>query len=292
MSKLKVELIKRTLPQNPKIEVFVPNYKEPILPVIDGGFGWLGLQSQNEHGQLMCQICMKFRNDLTRHIHEHKLSTREYRLRFQLMLKTELMSAEMKTKYHNIGIRNIQGIKAIKNNPKRHIFTGKERRNNYGISSLQYQNKHDTCKAQLIRALIEISRIYGRQDISTTEIEEVRPGLSSICWKRFGSLNKAKQLAKLVINEPGIRRKFPESLILDDMCTFYLEHDRWPHYIDYINHIMICKIDTIYTHGGLKILRQKALPLLEEKRKRINEAKRIPQITGVIELQFAGRGRR
>ncbi len=284
MSQLKIELIKRTLPQNPKIEVFVPNYKEPILPVNHGGFGWYGLQSYNEQGQLMCHECGVFRESLGTHIKQHGLTARNYKAKYELRLKRSLVSQALINKYRNNALTNTLSLKNINRNNNLLKRKGTK-------PTLEYLNIHDSCDAQLLRILMEAAKIYG-QNLTTVELNSNRGGMQGILQRRFGSINKAKQIAKLIINMPGGQGKIDKQIILEDICIFYRNNGRWPKNSDYELGKRFCSRSVIGKNGGIKTLCQEAQKLLDEQKDRAENIKKIPQIAGKIELQFAGRGRR
>ncbi|MBA7588559.1 hypothetical protein ES708_30619 [subsurface metagenome] len=277
-------VVKKYLPQNPDIEVLVPNYKEPILPVNHGGFGWYGLQAYNEQGQLMCHECGVFRDFLTRHIRKHGLSGRTYRIKYGLQMKAKLVSVSQSQKARIAVLRHPEIIERATMNIRNLVGRSKLK------YPLQYQNMKDTCPGQLIRWLTEAALLYG-PEISGAEADKYRSGLVGILKIRFGTFNKAKQIAKLIANDAHGKRMFSKQLILEDMCCFYSNHNRWPIYQNYRDGEMICHGGPVSRYG-IKALRQEAMKLREEQEARAKLADRIPQIANNIELENAGYARR
>jgi len=278
----KETLTKKVLPQNPEVEVLVPNYKEPILPIVDG-YGWYGLQSYNKEGQLMCHECGVFMDNLGNHIRKHGLRPREYRKKYGLMLGHRLVS-------HGTHLK----ISRAKSTESCLKHLAEVRKPCHGIgkySTAESYNKHGTCSAQLLSLLSNASEVYGK-DISKMEANKYRPGLSNILRERFGSFNKAKQLINLVDNQKHVR-KYSNQIILEDMCTFNTKYHYWPDKRDYVGGRMIfSSYWTLFSYGGIKYLRQEAMRLKEEQDTRVDIAKKIPKIANNIEMESAGFARR
>ncbi len=284
-------LIKKTLPQNPNIEVFVPDYKEPILPV-EGGYGWYGLQSYNEQGQLMCNECGVFRNALSLHVREHKLSVKQYKIKYSLMSKTKLVSEDITNKFRDIAKKNHSLDKTPEVTRKAVIAMLKARREKKGKPlPLEFLNKQGTCPAQCLSRLIAISCIEGDKP-TVRQIRNHDSSLEGLLISRFGSLNKARQIVKLMPNiaEPVYTRR----MIIEDMIGFYRKYHRWPLRKDYDSGLMICRKSTLsYKNGGLINLRQEAKELKQEQDSiAIFGSEQIPRIAENIERQFAGISRR
>ena len=282
-------LAKKYLPQNPDIEVYVPNYKEPILPVNHGGFGWYGLQAYNEQGQLMCHECGGFYDRLASHIHKHHLNGVAYKLKYGLRQGKSLMSnkarkdtaiAQKNRKdYDKFMARSTERIRAI----------GHESSRQHREHSLESYNQRDTCPQQLLRWLDDLSKVYG-SDISERDIYREKPGLRRLLQLRFGSFNKAKQILKLSLNYH--HNKFERPVILEDMVSFCNFYGHWPKIRDYGQDGTLCSYSTIRRNGALGILRIEAMKLREEQEARRIRGEQIPQYANNIEFQNAGRARR
>lgn len=288
-----VTFVKKSLPQNPDIEVLVPNYKEPILAVNRRGFGWYGLQAFNEQGQLMCHECGRFYEELSRHIKRHKLSSEDYKIKYGLLQTTKLVTIKAAQKYRDFilndhkvylaTVRRLDKIRPPRNDNNRPKGTGNR--------ILEYQNRFDTCKAQLIRCLFEASKVYG-ENITQSQAEQFRCGLVSLLCRNFGTFNKAKQLVRLIVN-PAHGKAFPKQFILENMCVFYSQHGRWPKQNDYSNGLMICKSpNTLSRNGGITALRQEAMKLREEQEERRVKGEQVVQYANKIEFENAGRAMR
>lgn len=285
-------LVKRSLPQNPAIEVLLPNYKEPILPVNHGGFGWYGLQAYNEQGQLMCHECGKFYEELAKHIKRHRLSSQNYKVKYGLLQKTKLVSSRASQIYRDLLLKNPEAFaERVRQFEKiRLLGSGKNHPKGTGNWSLEFQNLRDTCPAQLLRWLTDAAKVYGEQ-ISEAQANEYRPGLNWLLKLRFGTFNKAKQLVRLVTNT-GMPKKYSKDLILEDMVCFYSKYGHWPTRKDYENGMMICSRTVIFWNGGMRALRLEAMKLKEEQESRAKLAEQIPLLTERIEREYAGYARR
>lgn len=282
-------LVKKCLPQNPDIEVLLPNYKEPILSVNHGGFGWYGLMAYNEQGQLMCHECGEFWDSLAKHIHKHRMSSREYKAKYGLLQKTKLVSANESRRLSLAMLASPERIKIATELIRK---VQEKSRGSHGEKiALEFQNMQDSCPAQVIRHLLDASKIYG-PNVSITQADSFRPGLKHLIERRFGSINKAKQIAKLVTNQTGTAVFYTRQLILEDMCSFYSKYGLWPTRRDYNNGMMICTTTPIHRNGGILALRQEAMKLREEQEARRIRGEGIPQRANNIELENAGYARR
>lgn len=294
MTKTKIVLVKQTLPQNPNREVFVPNYKEPTLP-IKNGFGWYGLQSYNARGKLMCCECGSFYDSLANHIRVHKLIPVSYKAKYGLMSGAILNSESNHNKIRNRVLSNTEAIKKFASllNKIRPLAIAANK--NRPKQSVEFLNKYDSCPAQLLRRLIDLSKIYGN-DISSTEACRDQPGLLTQLQRTYGSFNKAKQLAKLIVNANVCPTQFTKQIIAEDMCRFYSNHNKWPGYADYRkwrSSGLVCSEMPVRDNGGMTVMRQEAQMLLEKQKANIKwRETQLPQIVGKIEMQFAGTARR
>lgn len=285
----KIVLTKRALPQNPKIEVFVPNYKEPILPVNHGGFGWFGLNSYNEQGQIMCHECGVFRNSLGRHVEKHKLTAREYRIKYGLLSRSRLTSdathanASLKIKE---GLLNPDALKKRQDQCRKLPKQKGSRRKNI----LELQNRNDTCPAQLLRALSAIAEGHDG-NLSINDVRKCNSSLVDTLKIRFGTFNKAKQLLKLSTNISGTDVKFVKQFILEDICAFFWKYNRWPRNKDYRHGMMICSETTMLKQGTLGNLIQEATLLKDIQERNANFSKQLPRIAERLEMQNAGHAR-
>jgi len=284
-------LLKKYLSQNQDIEVLVPNYKEPILPVNHGGSGWYGLMAYNGQGQLMCHECSAFPNpsffdDLSKHIRKHSLTSVSYKRKYGLMSKTKLISQRASAERRSIYIPD--AAKARENIAKASL---EKRRWRHSITE-QY-NLSNSCPGQLISRLLQLAQKYG-DSISSTQVNAEEPSLVSLLQNRFGSFNKAKQIAKLISNpQPLAEPLYTKHLILEDMVAFYNKNGTWPTTKDYENHLLICSFTTLHRQGGgIKPLRDEARKLKEKQEMARIKGERLPLIANNIELEFAGTARR
>ena len=284
-------LVKKYLPQNQDIEVLVPNYKEPILPVNHGGSGWYGLMAYNEQGQLMCHECGDFRNSLSQHICKHGLNPKEYKKKYGLLNKTKLISNATLYKHRQKILNRPQFLREAKERFPQ-MTTANCRGTVKGKMALELRNRHDTCPAQLLRWLADLAEKFG-PDITARQVEAIRPSLLHLLKAEFASFNKAKQLCQLITNHIGQHKPiYTQQLILEDMCRFYSKQDKWPDNTDYINGMMICSSSTVRRYGGLKALRQEAAMLRNKQEEARIRGEQVAQYANNIELEFAGTARR
>jgi len=285
-----ITLTKKYLPQNPDIAVLVPNYKEPILPVNHGGSGWYGLMAYNEEGQLMCHECGGFFEQLCVHSKQkHGLSAHDYKIKYGLFSKTKLVSKKLSQKMRENILNHPEVIAQATANLLEFKKQGINSCNRYRKDTLELQNLANSCPGQLIDRLLNAAKEYG-EDVTETQIRRKNPTLISLLIKRFGSFNKAKQIARLVANT-GVPQEaiYIKQLILEDMIAFYNKSNRWPRVTDYENHLLICSTGPIYKNfGGLVALRREATELRKEQEEARIRGEQIIQYANKLEFEKAG----
>ena len=284
-------LIRKPLPQNQDIEVMVTDYKEPILPVNHGGFGWYGVQAYNDQGQLMCHECGGFYDHLGCHIRKHHLNRIEYKNKFGLLFQSNLSSAAAHEKNRILALERIAPVgkrEALITRCKQ-LRRTTHRGANRGIAELV--NRHDTCRAQLLRRLGELAIKYGK-DISVMQVRAESTTLVGLLQREFGSFNEAKRLLRLQTREGGSRAKISRDVVIGDMVTFYNKYKRWPRMVDYRNKLLVCCDVVIRRMGGIGGLHQEAIELRGKQDTLRLMKDRIAQIATQIDMEYAGRSRR
>lgn len=284
-------LIRKTLPQDPSIEVWVPNYKEPILPVNHGGFGWYGLQAYNQEGQLMCHECGEFWDSLGHHLPKHGVDKQTYKRRYGLRMLPGGLSSVKSRAQRRLSTMNSPDYREKLTKLAQTLWTrDPARRKVTPRNALEILNARDSCPQQIIRRLLEAAEIYGS---AVTEVEaRCHDGnLVSLTKLYFGSFNKAKQIAKLITNPIGARTVFTEAIILEDMRAFFGKYGRWPKTRDYDAGGLICSRCSVAARGGINALRLKAMKLKETQDAAAQQAERIPAFAESIKRELAGSAR-
>jgi len=286
-------LTKRYLPQNPDIEVFVPNYKEPILPVNHGGFGWYGLMSYNEEGKLMCHECGRFCNNLSTHIKMHNINKYEYKHKFGLLRGTKLVSTRQFEKSSNAAYRRMSNFEIHRNMLTNLKRARAKARQSHGNMALEIYNRYNTCPSQCLRLLAAAAQIYG-DEISFNQVNSLYPNLGCNLIRRFGSFNKAKQILKLATCKSGHPKiKYESRIILEDAYCFHAKYERWPTKYDYKNGYMVCSMMPVRQRfGKLSMMILEAQKLKQEQEARRIRGEQIVQYANNIEMEFAGTARR
>lgn len=283
-------LVRKALPQRPEIEVLVPNYKEPILPVNHGGFGWFGLQAYNEQGQLMCHECGGFFDGLCNHIKGHGLGKKEYKKKYGLRLKARLASVSYSAMARKRLLSNPDAIANATVRIKSHRPSEANRLAGmaYSRSCAEFQNNRDSCPAQVLRALSGCADIFG-SSVTSAQVQAHNPALLALCVARFGSFNKAKQLAGLASNPNVTQPQYHQTLVTEDMIAFHAKHNRWPESRDYETGQMVCSTAPLRRLGGLRRIREQAI---QEFGLREGRNQRVSAATQKIEMELAGTARR
>lgn len=203
------------------------NYKEPLKPVEDG-HGYFGTLAQTEDGtEVQCHICGTLVENLGTHAwSKHGLKAREYRVKFQLGLRTPLCSDAFSEKYKALKVDLWNSLsEEEKEARKEQMKLAQENTNRVGNPrSLESLNRDGMCPDQLIE---HIKSCAGKLGHSPTfkefEIEYNGKYVGAIN-RTFGSWNGAKRMAGLAFSKTGSETPHNRSGHTNEVLLEYLRN--------------------------------------------------------------------
>lgn len=176
----------------PHIEVL---YKvEPPLTPVEEGYGYWGVPLYDtKKDKIQCHVCGKWFKFLLSHVRQaHKLSPKEYRVRFGLSMRLPLVARSLSASHRKREERRWargsrptgQKGKWSKTRRRRHKESCR-----YGKNNALYLNKKGICKEQLKRRLLVVADTLGKLDFTYKELEKEDPIAYIAIRKRFRGLN-------------------------------------------------------------------------------------------------------
>jgi hypothetical protein len=144
--------------------VNVGKYIPPFEPV-KNGFGYMGVVIEDfKSGQLQCNICGKWFDQMAKHLQTHNMTSQEYKTKFGLSTSTALKTKKMRLRQSEIM------IKLNKENPKclNRSHTGFEKNNSYAGNrkgkpkSAETINKFGVCDLQIMDKIMKLKEKLGK----------------------------------------------------------------------------------------------------------------------------------
>lgn len=222
------------------------NYKEPLLEVGPGGFGYLGAILMSLDGEKMqCHICGKLFGDVGTHSRQaHKVTVDEYKERFELARTTSLISESVRESRKNqmlliLSRMTFDQRKKIRRNSAAAYrlwrFENKEKIASIRWNiSLETKNKRGTCPDQLLEKIREVQKTLGKTPSKIEFIHETgTQRFVHLIYKTFGSYKKAVQMAGLppAVSSCGKglkRKKYSDDELLEYLNIYHKEEGHIP----------------------------------------------------------------
>lgn len=212
------------------------NYKEPLKKV-EEGFGYLGTLAQTDNKELVqCHICGGLYENLGLHsFQKHGLKAREYRIKFQLGLRTPLCSDEWTRKCKQIKLDAWNNMTSDEKEARRELMREAQRTaNRVGQPrSLEALNKDGMCPDQLIQEIQTLAEKLGHSPTHAEFTKEYDGKFIGAINRTFGSWNGAKTIAGLERCKSGSlvahnRAPFTDEELLEYLRSFYKEKKEVP----------------------------------------------------------------
>lgn len=217
------------------------NYKLPLKPVEDG-HGFLGTLAQTEDGALVqCHICGAVVENLGHHAWvKHEMKAREYRVKFQLGLRTPLCSDTWSEKYKTIKAEQWANMTdEERESRKQSMIEAQKKARRVGQPvSLENLNKKGMCPDQLIEKIQQCAESLGHSP-SFKEFEaEYKGKYVGAIMRTFGSWNGAKHIAQLEPLKSGSkvphnRSPYTDEQLLEFLRSFKKEKGYTPTHSDW-----------------------------------------------------------
>lgn len=217
------------------------NYKEPLRPVEDG-FGFFGTIAQTEEGEeVQCHICGGTYSNLGHHAWvRHGIKAREYRIKYQLGLRTPLCSDVWSNKCKEIKMLAWNKLSEEEKDDRRNMMRlAQEKTIRVGVGrSLEALNKDGMCPDQLIEKIQSLNIKLGHSPTHKEFEEEYNGKYVGAIRRTFGSWDGAKHMAGLNLNKSGSviphnRSQYSNETLLEFLRSFYKEKGLRPTFSDW-----------------------------------------------------------
>lgn len=212
-------------------------YKEPLTPV-KKGFGYIGAISLAVDGRIQCHICGKLMDNLPKHIRfTHKMSSLDYREKFQIAKTTKLVSEQERLRMKESHFRYWVSLSASER--KLHIARaqkgrwayvkrmGKKAYSSIRVLNLDQKNQRGICPDQLIDLIQKASGALNK----TPTMQEFSDHYGTERFfrpivKTFGSYNAAIKKAGLKPNANygvynGPKKRYSDEELLEYLSDFF-----------------------------------------------------------------------
>lgn len=245
-------------------EVFLTlkHYKEPLLEV-KKGYGYYGaLLGTIDGTKVQCHICGKLFEGLNMHVTQsHKMTTHDYREKFQLAKKTALISESRRYKLKENTIKWLKSLTLEEkeewrqNAIERFASWRKENeRRPQPKQSLETYNKRGTCPTQLIEKIKEVAKKIGHTPTKREFIAETDSSrYVHLIYKVYGSWLKAIELANLKTTPHKAygNRIYKDEVLLNSLEDYILENDQRPTQTDFYRNLLPARANYNRHFGGL-----------------------------------------
>ncbi len=201
---------------------FYRDYKEPLVALPDGGFGYEGVLLYDEWAEkVQCHICGQWKRGLGVHVWtKHRLRAASYKDLYGLNQSTALVGESTREHLIANGLRNIHLLTPEAN--KRGLLAARKavsasRRT--GRSTVEAQNKKGICAAQILVWL---------QEHPDAKRDTADQSIASAAIRTFGSWSKARHMAGLAARNVNWQEKFDKALGIASLRAFAVRYDRPP----------------------------------------------------------------
>lgn len=217
------------------------NYKLPLKEVTDG-YGYYGTLAQSkDHEEVQCHICGRMVINLGQHAWQsHEMKARDYRVKFQLGLRTPLCSDTFSEKCKQV---KIDAWNKLNEDEKleRLALMAQARSQTKRIGnprSLEAMNKDGMCPDQLIEKIQILAKKIGVSPTFEQFKTEYNGKYTGSIIRTFGSWNGAKHIANLPSNKSGAdtphnRSPYSDEVLLEYLRSFQKEKGHTPTHSDW-----------------------------------------------------------
>ena len=213
--------------------------REPFMDV-ESGYGYQGVVLYDDtQDKVQCHICGRWFEQLSNHaVYFHKISSRDYRIRFGLPAHGGLVSKRV-SRIHNKRQRTLykNGISDAcaskrKCGDKRKFSNRKVWKNN-GRTNMAHKNRHGLCEAQMAARWEVVKNIVKREPVDR-DLERHDAALRSAIRYNYGSTNsyrKQKGISILRYSRFGV---VPNDLqLIAQLRKWKQKHGKEPSSLDF-----------------------------------------------------------
>lgn len=237
-------------------EVTVATYKQP-MQTVEGGFGYYGAITQtNDGGQIQCHICGYYFGNLGTHVaFKHKMSVRDYKIKYGLRIMDGLLSPTAKLGYqerYNLYARKTSEEFAAMSRLAQAAQKAKGYIAGGDMWTAQTRNEKGMCKEQTMAKIKHIGELMDGMPTEAAFLREYGSGQKDVVKHWFGSWNNALEEAGLV-NYHDARKAIRErriSALLDNMVAFFDRENRTPLWSDFKSSDTLPDPKTVLSYFG------------------------------------------
>lgn len=239
------------------------HYKEPLRQVEDG-YGYMGTLAKNEDdSHIQCHICgYLFRNLGTHVAQAHKISAKDYRVRFSLSSSTGLVSGKERTRLidQQMKVSSVEKLRRLTALQNAHRVTSSSLPVSRRSMSLETRNLEGSCPDQLLDKIEKLAGELHRTPSKTDFIERYGHGFFSSILNIYGSWNFALSLTGMMPTNHTVKtRRYTRESVIIIMREFYRMEGRVPRHSDFGEHNLLPSRGTIQRlFGGIIAARREA----------------------------------
>lgn len=232
-------------------ESVYPIYKElmyePYVETDTGGYGGVILYDESQD-KIRCEECGKWFTSLEKHVEKiHSLSVREYKIKYELLLKIPLISRGLSEK------RSIAGLESKKRHGLPKFPSDKSYRSHLNITrkTTGFKNKLNLCDAQIITRLEVVRQMGG--ELTTSNLAKYDNKLYKYLIHKYGSVeDTCKKYEIMRTNNSGqaLRDRLTDVMIITELRKWVVTHGIIPTYKDMKRKNGLPSWQTIYNHFG------------------------------------------
>lgn len=191
----------------PETQSFLHGYKDPLTKVVDG-YGFIGTLAYNEEKtHVQCHKCGFFFKSLGHHLTKaHAMTTKEYKLRYSLMMSSSLASPAFSDTQRALAAEKFAPVAYDeKRREKQRAVLAKYQGHQVSRKrSLEYLNKLGRCPEQLLHKIQLLAEELGYTPTRREFIGKYGDnGDLNMIYITFGRWSEACQTAGLVPNDKG-----------------------------------------------------------------------------------------
>lgn len=161
----------------------------PPFEKVENGFGYNGVILEDyKSGKIQCNICGKWFENMSTHIRTHKISAKDYKVKFGLLSSTALKSKQMRLNQSAV----MQKLR-VKNKSNRFKF---KKNNSFAgnklnrLTAQESKNKFGVCDLQIMQKVIELKEELGKTPTLTQLKDKYGAAFLFHLHKRYGSYIK------------------------------------------------------------------------------------------------------
>lgn len=218
------------------------HYKEPLLKVPRGeGYGFFGaIQITVDGSKMQCHVCGRLFEEVASHARQaHKITLKEYRLKYRLNSTTSLISEKTREERKQRTLKWLASLSPVEREEMRKKARAKfkeylKRRGErvQPKESLENKNIKGTCPDQLLAKIIEVSKKLDKTPTLAEFIDSTGgQRYKHLIFKVFGSWSEAVKRAKLDPHERNLeysKKRYSNDELLDYLSLYFHENNRVP----------------------------------------------------------------